>query len=284
MKLLAGLVEALPLNLVLLRSGAGRIPGASRQIQVNPKRHRGLLAAAQRLRAQVYLADGAIQESEVTPDGRHEQAIDYHCWHFLALDEGDNVCGCLRYRDHANTIQFRQLSVSQAGLAAERNWGKMLQLGVERELAIARRRGMAYAEVGGWAIAPERRRSIDALKLALATYAFAGMAGGARGITTATVRHHSSSILRRLGGKSLVAADRELPPYYDPRYHCEMEVLQFDSGSPSPAYRALVDELRARMPLVPVICGEPAAAVPAIADWLAPAASHADRSARLMSA
>jgi hypothetical protein len=51
-----------------------------------------------------------------------------------------------------------------------------------------------------------------------------------------TTRHHSSSILRRLGGASLVDGEEEIPPYYDPDYGCEMELLTFDSTKPNPRY------------------------------------------------
>jgi hypothetical protein len=114
---------------------------------------------------------------------------------------------------------------------------------------------LAYAEVGGWAIAPERRCTPEALRLALSTYAIAQLLGGSRGITTATMRHHSSSILRRIGGRPLIFDGIELPPYYDPRYGCEMEILGFDSREPGRTYRPWVDQLRQRLPHVRVLCG-----------------------------
>ena len=256
MRLLTSLVKALPLNFVLLAPPAAEIPDTFKRVEGNPRKYRRYLHKVQELRGKVYLADGAIQEWQLKPDGRHEQALDYEGWHILALDGQGNVCGSVRYRQHPNTVAYHQLGVYESTFASHRDWSRMLQLGVERELIAARRQGVAYAEVGGWVIAPERRRSPEALRVALANYAFAEAMGGARGITTATVRHRSSSILRRLGGRSLHAGAIELPPYYDSRYRCEMEVLQFDSGSLNPAYRSLVDDLRAYMSGVAVICGE----------------------------
>jgi hypothetical protein len=90
--------------------------------------------------------------------------------------------------------------------------------------------------------------------MALATYSLAQVLGGCIGITTATTRHSSSSILRRLGGSSLESGGDELPSYYDPQFQCQMEVLGFDSDRPAPKYGGLVDRLRSEIRAAPVIC------------------------------
>jgi hypothetical protein len=69
------------------------------------------------------------------------------------------------------------------------------------------------------------------------------MLGGGIGIATATRRHGSSSILRRLGGRPLVIQGTELPSYYDPQYGCEMEILRFDSEEPNPRYEVWINDL-----------------------------------------
>ena len=63
------------------------------------------------------------------------------------------------------------------------------------------------------------------------------------------------AILRRIGGRPLEWDGAELPPYYDPHYKCDMEVLRFDSRLPSVKYQHVIDEMRAEVPMVPVICG-----------------------------
>jgi hypothetical protein len=89
--------------------------------------------------------------------------------------------------------------------------------------------------------------------LALAAYALGRSFGGALGLTTATVRHSSSRILRRLGGSLLEVAGALVPPYYDPRYACEMELLRFDSRRPCVKYGGLIDLLGRKLANVPVV-------------------------------
>ena len=113
---------------------------------------------------------------------------------------------------------------------------------------------LRYVEAGGWALAPELRCTTEALHIALASYALGELLGGCLGLSTATVRHHSSSILRRLGGNTLVWDGRPLPPYYDPAYRCEMEIVRFDSRLPNPKYQALVNQLKAELAMAPVFC------------------------------
>jgi hypothetical protein len=48
----------------------------------------------------------------------------------------------------------------------------------------------------------------------------------------------------------------ELPPYFDPHYGCQMEVLRFDSRFPNPKYRSWVTEFSSSLTDAPVICPE----------------------------
>jgi hypothetical protein len=50
----------------------------------------------------------------------------------------------------------------------------------------------------------------------------------------------------------------ELPPYYEPQYKFEMEILRFDSSRPSPRYSTWVDDSRDFLQTVPVISAKPA--------------------------
>jgi hypothetical protein len=180
--------------------------------------------------------------------------IDGESWHLLALDSSETVHGCVRYRAHHSQARFTELSVQHSAIANCATWGGKFRAAVEAELQRARSGNLSYVEVGGWALAPERRCTAEALRTALATYSLARILGGCIGITTATVRHHSSSILRRIGGSSLQLAGTAIPPYYDPQYGCDMEVLRFDSAFPAPQYSRLVDELVGEVFDVPVMC------------------------------
>ncbi len=65
---------------------------------------------------------------------------------------------------------------------------------------------MKYVELGGWAVSERARGTAAPLALALAVWAFSRRGRGALGLTTATYRHCSATILKRLGGRSGVNA------------------------------------------------------------------------------
>jgi hypothetical protein len=150
-------------------------------------------------------------------------------------------------------VWWGQLAVRQAPIARSDEWGVRFRVSIEAELAIARRAGFSYVEVGGWALAKEIRGTSMALKTVLATYAWSQLQGGALGITTATERNESAGILRRLGGRPLACDGVELPNYYDDRYRCRMEVLRFDSREPNPKYDAMLQQIRQEIAKAPVI-------------------------------
>jgi hypothetical protein len=133
-------------------------------------------------------------------------------------------------------------------------WAAGFLSSINSELEAARRFNFSYVEIGGWALAPELRGTVEALHTVLSTYALAQLQGGALGITTATERNGSASILRRLGGRPLEWDGAALPPYYDHTYRCGMEVLRFDSRNPSARYAPMVDALRSQIATLPVFC------------------------------
>ncbi|SRR5581483_9615683 len=248
--------SASPLHerIVLLAPSSSQVPDAFARPEVNRAQHERLLKEMQRLRGEIYLADGAIQPWQLTADGRHRQGADERAWHVLALNQHGRVCGCLRFLQHKPGVSFQEMNVRHSALAICDRWGGRLERAVEAELRLARDSKLFYAEVGGWAIAEDRRCTSEALRIALSTYGLAMLLGGSLGITTATVRHGSSSILRRIGGRPLVWDGAALPPYYDPQYRCEMELLRFDSRSPEPKYSSWVAELQEQLTLATVIC------------------------------
>jgi hypothetical protein len=240
-------------ELVLLAPEGRYIPKLFTRRYIDRGRHARRLREAQKVRAGIYLADGAVQASQLTADGRHVQHADSDSWHVLAVDANGEIRGCARYRHLTGRVCFNDLGVRESWLARCEQWGLTLRAAVESEIALAKRRGMAFAEVGGWAIAPEKRHTTEALRMAMVTYGLAQVLGGCVGISTATERHRSSSILRRIGGRSLEHLGTELPSYYDPQYRCRMEVLRFDSSSPDASCRRWVEQLSARLGEVSVL-------------------------------
>jgi len=227
-----------------------------RDFAVDPDRHHRLMTAAQRLRGRTYLDLGALAASQLSRDGRHIHSDDNRSWHLLTVDGGGQVAACLRYLAHPSDVQFSELTISHSSLAKSEGWGPKLRSAVEQELTEARRRGAFYVEMGGWAIAQELRCTTEAVRMIVTAYAFAEWCGGALGITNATLKSCSASILRRIGGQRLAANGMELPSYLEDGYQSvEAEILRFDSSDANPRYERWMHECQAHLRDVPVICG-----------------------------
>jgi hypothetical protein len=238
-----------------LLAPAGVSPrGVFRHVEGDSTCRQQLLADMQRMRGRIYLEDGAISPGELTADGRHVQAIDDQSWHLLLLSNRGRVLGCTRYLQHHASTPYNRLRVRTAALADSNRWSEPLRRAVESELQSARQNGFSFVEVGGWALDASVRNSADAVRSVLFTYAWSQVIGGCVGVSMATQRNGSASILRRIGGRPLSWDGAELPPYYDPHYKCEMELLRFDSRVPNAKYQPVIDEIRSQVPFVPVIC------------------------------
>jgi hypothetical protein len=91
------------------------------------------------------------------------------------------------------------------------------------------------------------------LRMVLGAYAFSREFGGAVGLATATVRHSSASILRRIGGQPLERGGETVPAYADRQYNCEMELLRFYSWALNPRYDVWIEEMAEEIREVAVI-------------------------------
>jgi hypothetical protein len=212
-----------------------------------------LLARAQRLRGSIYLEDGAITRADLTADGRHATEADYRAWHVLCVDSGDQVRGCARYLPHDPRAPFSSLVTSNSALAQDAEWGGRLRTAIEIEMAKASEKGVAYAELGGWAMDRSVRCTGDALRIALGMYALSRRLGGCIGITTATVRHRSADTLQKIGGSMLTCQGTPLPQYFDPQYSCQMAILRFQSDQASPRFESWIDCLEVQLRTTPVV-------------------------------
>jgi hypothetical protein len=254
-RLIPGRAGRLRRRFVLLAPD-GRQTNSFSESTVDASLHQRLLSDAQRLRGRIYLEDGAIHPSQLSHDGRHVQAADQRSWHLLTLDEKGHVAACTRYLPHSNNVTFPELTVAASAMARSEAWGPAFRHAIEAELALARKRRCSYVEMGGWVISEKLRCTTEAVRMVLTAYGMARLFGGALGISTVTTRHGSSSILRRIGGGSLLSRGAELPPYFDPHYNCEMEILRFDSERPNQRYRSWVDDCRTYLETAPVICAK----------------------------
>jgi hypothetical protein len=208
----------------------------------------------QRLRGRIYLEDGAIHASRLV-DGRHHSDVDSLSWHLLVVNAEDRIFGCARFHEHSKPVVFSKLNVARSALARSPEWGHALNAALEAELMLSRDLDLPYVELGGWALAEEIRGTTEALRVALATYAFWDVLGGAVCLSTATRRNCSASILRRIGGRFLTHEGTELPAYYDPQYNCEMEILRFYSWAPNPRYAVWIDRMKEELSQIPILAG-----------------------------
>ena len=210
-------------------------------------KHRSYLSSLQRLRARVYLEDGAIPRAQVDSSGRFAMHQDEDCWHFLLVDANHEVVGCVRYLTHSPEVAFEDLWVSQSPIVQDPFSGPRLRRAIEADLCWLKDRNLGFAEVGGWTLHPGYRHTRAALDLILGSFSWSNLVGVGIGCATATVRNNSSGILRRIGGTSYESDGSELPRYYDGSYGCFMEVLRFHFGRFDSRFQKLVEDIRMRL-------------------------------------
>ena len=245
---------ARPGTLVLLAPVAAAVPETFNVVDVAPAQHANLLTRLQRMRGQVYLRDGAIAANQLTADGCHVQRADSTSWHVLSVQPDGAVAACARLRVHAPDAALDALGIWSSALAQSASWARRVRRAIEGDLSLAQRRDVSYVEFGGWAVDAEYRGTTQALTTAMSTYALGECFGGFLGVTTATLRHCSSRMLRKLGGHSFTDDGEQLPSYFDPQFECEMELLRFDSHLPSRRYGPRVAEVARALWNVPVVC------------------------------
>jgi hypothetical protein len=256
-------------RLVILAPPQAKIPDTFKNVLVDTNEHQHLVREMQSLRATVYLSEGNVKPSQLSIDGRHQTPEDENSWHLLLRDADGQVSSCAWYLEHENSTSFEHLRVQKSPLAQAAEWGEKLKGAVESELARARRDGLRYAEVGGWAVSRERRCSCECVLLAFAAYSLCRTLGGALVMTTANVTHGSSSILRRIGGSYLEFQGEAMPAYFDARYNTNIELLRFDSRQPNPKYLGFIEIVKSRLANISVVA-HPSQSTIGRTSWLDP--------------
>jgi hypothetical protein len=229
-----------------------------KDLVVDPSGHDDLIGAVQRFRGKAYLEDGALHPNQLTSDGRFCQSMDYNSWHLVVQDDLGEIVSCARYYPISDP-RFESTAASKSALAKSPEWRAKVKRAVEASIRQAAERGATFAELGGWCVANGSRNSAQALRTVLLMFALGEILGGTVGLSTATKRHSSSSILQRLGAQNAGVNGEELPSYYEPMFDCEMELLQFDSLRPAERYAPRVAEYAALMKSeIRVLCREAA--------------------------
>ena len=258
LKLFEREINALKRRLIILAPPGATAPESFTNVIVDNDEHRDFKQALQRFRGNIYMRDGALRRDQLSSDGRHVTPEDDQAWHLLLRDNDEDIAGCIWYLEHNDSPKFDELRVHGCPLTTQSDWKDKLRKAVTSEVSRARRERIRYAEVGGWAVACHAQCVSAALLLVLGTYSLSQLAGGALVMATATMRHSSAKILRRLGGSPFETDGTEIPSYYDERYECEMELLKFDTRRPASRYADLVDLINRNLTDVQVFATETA--------------------------
>jgi hypothetical protein len=246
-------------EILILPPAGSRVPQQFRNVISSATAYQSILAQIQNFRGQIYLEDGAITRAELAADGRHVLPIDQRSWHVMSIEKNGEIGGCLRFLEESTDCRFEDLWLHKAALATSPSLGAKVRRAVEDEMARAREERLRFGEVGGWAVSKSRRGSLEALRIVLSTYGLLQLLGGCKGLATATVRHGSAGILRKIGLASLWAGDTQVPPYYEPQYGCLMEMLTFDSRRANGKFMDWIQELSSHLTTASVIwSGRPA--------------------------
>jgi len=245
-------VSSIEQRLVILAPPALQVPACFRRVTADNSEREGLLAAVQKLRGAVYLSDGAVHASQLTADGRHVTPEDARAWHIVMRTLTGEITACSWYLEHGRSSSLQDIRVRNVAQHRPIGWMDRVGAAVTREMTIARVSKIPYAEAGGWAVAPGHRGPGEAMVPVFAMFSLSQALGGAIGLTMATMRHSSASILRRLGMAPLASGGEEIPSYFDPHYQCEMELLRFDTRNPGSKYAGVVSQLTQRLQDVPV--------------------------------
>jgi hypothetical protein len=234
------------LKFKVLAPSRQEVPKSVTHDVLSGQEHSEVMFDLQKLRGHIYREYAGIA-STLLPDGRHWHRLDNASWHIVLQDSNDKVIGCARYR---RISIFDELICSKAAVALSTETGPIFRTAFEQQVAGARKRGLHYGEASAWALSEQARCSTAAINIALMSFALAEWLGGGVGLTTASTRHHASSMLRRIGGEPLAG----FKPYYEPMFDCDIELLQFDIDNLQPRYSVKLDDMRAQLRITPIIC------------------------------
>jgi hypothetical protein len=234
------------LEFKILAPSRNDVPNSITHEVSNSRQHSELMYDLQKLRGDVYREYAGIA-STLLPDGRHWHRLDASSWHVILHDETGEVYGCARYR---KITTFDELICSKAAVALSPTTGPIFRATFTQHVAEARRRGLHYGEASAWALSEKARCSTAAVNIALMSFALAEWLGAAGGITTASTRHHASSILKRIGGKRFA----NFEPYYEPMFDCNIELLDLNLTNMESRYSVKLDEMRAQLRGTSILC------------------------------
>jgi hypothetical protein len=206
--------------------------------------HCDAISEVQRFRGRVYFADSAIPASALDEKGRHSQDFDFENYHLCLRKLDGRIVACLRMRLHERAAEVRDLWLHDLITRMHPELTESCYAALNSLFELSKRDNVRIGEVGGWAVDAEFRNQRVSTLLPIAGWSLYQLIGDALVVASATTRHHSSAILKRIGGFALMLEDEQLPSFMDDFHGCEMELLGFDSRRPDPKYKKLVAELK----------------------------------------
>src|SRR5687768_9897696 len=99
-RLLERNIAAIDRHLLLLAPRHVEIPSQFQNVTAHSTEHSNHLRELQRMRGNVYLADGAISEQQLASDGAHVTAEDSRSWHIVMMDRQRRVMASAWYLPH----------------------------------------------------------------------------------------------------------------------------------------------------------------------------------------
>jgi hypothetical protein len=232
--------------MILAPQGTGVFPSAVSVIR-DKTMHASLLGEMQRLRGRVALREGAITASMLDSSGGHRMQGDEKSWHLLRVRKDGKIVGCARILVHPRDVTFSRLRLASSSVARSAVWARDVHDAVESDLTHARLNDLAVIEPGGWVIDEDLRGSCEAVSIAIGTFAWTQILDDCIGFLTATARHGSATMLRRLGARNLQAHGQTIPGYFEPAWGCNAELLRFDTNSLNPRFEAALVSARCQL-------------------------------------
>jgi hypothetical protein len=230
--------------LAVIGPRSGLVPETFANPCPNAQLYEEMVHEIQRFRGSIYLEDGTIPASALDAQGRHRTPLDYNSWHFVLMNQGTRIAGCMRATLHTSSSPVSNLKLHEVISRMSDEQGKRYGAAVQSFLGEAFESSCNVIEAGGWAVRKELRNSRIAPVLALACWSLGRLLGNSRMIGFAGRCNHSAEILRRLGGFPLTYHGAELGAFYDEHHQCEGEFLGFDCWQVPEVYEQTVEDIK----------------------------------------
>jgi hypothetical protein len=228
---------------ILAPRGAA-VPAGLVTVALDAELYASFIAAIQRFRGTVYVAESAIRPQDLDAEGRHQATADHESWHVFLLNADSALSGCVRITAYPGRVRSVDLRLYSLIARMEASQAARYEAAVQDYLETAYAAGYKVGEIGGMAVDESDRKTSRPLILIGACWALGQLMGGYRGLASTTARHRAATLLRRYGAYSLAGPEGDLPRFYDSYHGCDMEILAIDPQRTAPAVEPTVLDLR----------------------------------------